>query len=65
MRAKTSGTFKLTKRNKTMMTLLPFKDAEQRNAFKNMMIDAQVAASIVIKTTKDKRGHEEALGSLG
>jgi len=38
---KTPSTFKLSKRNKTMIALLPFANKEQRNAFKRNMIQAQ------------------------
>jgi hypothetical protein len=39
-------TFKLTKRNKTLLALLPFKDQETRAAFKRMMIDAQLCGDV-------------------
>ena len=58
MRVKTNSTFKMAKTTKRMLACLPFKDQEQRTAFKHMMIDAQVAASIVPKTTKDKNLRE-------
>jgi hypothetical protein len=54
MRVKTNHTFRLSKRNKTILALSPHTDAEQRHAFKNAMIDAQVAASVVVKSVKDK-----------
>ena len=38
---KTPSTFKLSKKNKTLIALLPFQDKEQRNAFKRNMIQAQ------------------------
>ena len=38
---KIPSTFKLSKRNKTMIALLPFANKEQRNAFKRNMIQAQ------------------------
>ena len=41
-------TFKLTKRNKTLLALLPFKDQETRAAFKRMMIDAQLCGDVVV-----------------
>ena len=44
----------MSKTTKRMLALLPFKDQDQRSAFKNMMIDAQVAASIVPKIIKGK-----------
>ena len=43
-------TFKLSKRNKTLMTLLPFKDTATRNAFKRMMIDAQLCGDVVVRS---------------
>jgi hypothetical protein len=47
-------TFKFSKRNKTLMTLLPFKDAAARNAFKRMMIDAQLCSEVTVRSPKDK-----------
>jgi len=41
-------TFKLTKRNKTLLALLPFKDQETRAAFKRMMTDAQLCGDVVV-----------------
>ena len=38
---KTPSTFKLSKKNKTLIALLPFKTEEQRSAFKRNMIQAQ------------------------
>jgi hypothetical protein len=54
MRVKTNSSFRMAKTTKRMLACLPFKDQEQRTAFKHMMIDAQVAASIVPKTIKGK-----------
>jgi hypothetical protein len=51
---KPTKTFNLSKRTKTMMALMPFKDQETRNAFKRMMIDAQLCSEIVPKNSKDK-----------
>ena len=48
----------MAKTTKRLLAMLPFRDNEQRSAFKNMMIDAQVAASIVPKTVKDKNLRE-------
>ena len=42
---KTPSTFKLSKRNKTMIALLPFANREQREAMKRNMIQAQYIAS--------------------
>ena len=47
-------TFKFSKRNKTMMALLPFKDTATRNAFKRMMIDAQLCSEVIVRGPKDK-----------
>ena len=47
-------TFKFSKRNKTMMTLLPFKDTATRNAFKRMMIDAQLCSEVIVRSTKER-----------
>ena len=47
-------TFKFSKRNKTLMTLLPFKEQGTRNAFKRMMIDAQLCSGVVVKSSKDR-----------
>ena len=54
MRARTGSTFKLSKRTKTMMALMKFKSDQDRHGFKNAMIDAQVAASIVPRTAKER-----------
>jgi len=42
---KTPSTFKLSKKNKTLIALLPFANSEQRNAFKRNMIQAQHIAA--------------------
>ena len=47
-------TFKFSKRNKTLMTLLPFKDKDARNAFKRMMIDAQLCSEVIVRSTKER-----------
>ena len=47
-------TFKFSKRNKTLMTLLPFKDTATRNAFKRMMIDAQLCSEVIVRSTKER-----------
>jgi hypothetical protein len=54
MRVRTTQTFRLSKRNKTIMALGAFNNAAQRHDFKNAMIDAQVAASVVVKREKDR-----------
>ena len=47
-------TFKFSKRNKTLMTLLPFKDNATRNAFKRMMIDAQLCSEVIVRSAKER-----------
>ena len=54
MRAKTNSTFRLSKRAKTMIALMKFKNDQDRHGFKNAMIDAQVAANIVPRTAKER-----------
>ena len=45
-------TFKLTKRTKTIMALIGFKDQSLRDSFKNMMVQAQLASEV--RPAKDK-----------
>lgn len=49
---KPTKTFRLTKRTKTIMALIGFKDQDQRHAFKNMMVQAQLASEV--RPAKDK-----------
>ena len=51
---KTSATFRLNKRFKTLISAMPFKNQEQRDSFRHMMIDAQVSAGMVVRTPKDR-----------
>jgi len=55
---KTTATFRLNKRFKTLISAMPFKNQEQRDSFRHMMIDAQVAASIVVKSAKDRNNNK-------
>lgn len=41
---KADKNFRMAKTTKTLLALLPFKDQEQRNAFKRGMIDAQLSS---------------------
>jgi hypothetical protein len=50
----TGKTFKLSKTTKRMMALMGG-TVENRNQFKRMMIDAQVAAAQVVKSVKTDR----------
>jgi hypothetical protein len=36
--------YKMSKRLKTLLALLPFKSTSDRNVFKNVMIDAELAS---------------------
>jgi hypothetical protein len=49
---KPGKTFNLSKRNKTMSALFKFTDQAQRNAFKNMMIQAQLASDVKVAREK-------------
>jgi hypothetical protein len=52
---KPGKTFKLSKTTKRMIGLMKGATAEQRNQYKNMMIDAQLCSEIVVKTEKRDR----------
>ncbi len=54
MRVRTGPTFKLSKRTKTMMALMKFKNDQDRHGFKNAMIDAQVASSITPRSARER-----------
>jgi hypothetical protein len=49
---KPGKTFNLSKRNKTMSALFKFTDQAQRNAFKKMMIQAQLAGDVKVAREK-------------
>ena len=55
---KTSATFRLNKRFKTMISAMPFKSQEQRDHFRHMMIEAQVAANTIVKSAKDRNSNK-------
>lgn len=52
---KPTKTFKLTKRNKTMLALLPSADEHVRGAFKRMMIQAQLQGDVKLKAEPRKQ----------
>ena len=54
---KPTKNFKLTKRNKTMLALLPSKDEHIRGDFKRMMIQAQLQSDVKIKAEPRKTGY--------
>lgn len=47
-------TFRLTKRNKTMVALLKFRNDDSRHEFKHMMIQAQLASEVRLKAEPRK-----------
>lgn len=51
---KPTKTFKLTKRNKTIGALLGFANTETRHAFKNMMIQAQLAGEVRMPNKRER-----------
>jgi competence transcription factor ComK len=55
---KTNASFRLNKRFKTLISAMPFKNQEQRDSFRHMMIDAQVSASVVVKSAKDRNNNK-------
>ena len=52
---KPGKTFKLSKTTKRMIGLMKGATADQRNQYKNMMIDAQLCSEIVVKVEKRDR----------
>ena len=52
---KPTKTFKLSKRSKTMTALLAFKDHDTRCAFRDMMIQAQLASEVKLKAEPRKQ----------
>jgi hypothetical protein len=42
---KRTETYKMSKRLKTMLALMPFQDGEERARFKNRMINAEIYAA--------------------
>ena len=52
---KPGKTFKLSKRNKTMTALFKFVDQDQRSAFKNIMIQGQLAGDAKVAREKSDR----------
>ena len=51
---KPTKTFRLTKRNKTLLAIMSFPDAHVRGAFKRMMIQAQLQSEVKIKAEPRK-----------
>jgi hypothetical protein len=63
MYIKPGKTFCLSKRSKTMIALMKGATADQRNQFKHMMIQAELAAAIVPKSTKGDRDNKRPQGT--
>jgi hypothetical protein len=56
---KADKNFRLAKRTKTMLALMPFKSKEDRNSFKRAMIGAQLAAEAAARAPIGKRERED------
>ena len=52
---KPTKTFRLTKRNKTILGIMSFPDAHIRGDFKRMMIQAQLQSEVKIKPEPRKQ----------
>jgi len=52
---KPTKTFRLTKRNKTLLGIMSFPDAHIRGEFKRMMIQAQLQSEVKIKSESRKQ----------
>jgi hypothetical protein len=52
--AKTNSNFKLSKSTKRVLASNNFTNADQRNHYKNMMIEAELAASIPARTPRPR-----------
>ncbi len=52
---KPNKTFKLSKTTKRMVALMKGATADQRNQYKRMMIQAELAAAIVPRSNKDRK----------
>ena len=55
---KTGPNFKLSKTSKRILALGKWKNAEQRNGWKRMMIEAEYFASLAPRPTKKERTPE-------
>ena len=56
---KPGANFKLSKTAKRMIALMKGSTAEQRNQFKNMMIQAELAAAVQPRREKSRNGSVE------
>ena len=63
MYIKPGKTFSLSKRSKTMIALMKGATDDQRNQFKRMMIQAELSAAIVPKSTKGDRDNKRPQGT--
>ena len=54
---KTTATFRLNKRFKAMISAMPFKDQDQRDSFRHMMIEAQSSVKSVFKGSKERNSN--------
>ena len=51
---KTNATFRLSKQAKRFLALMPFKDQDQRDGFRHMMIESQVMGNTIVKSAKER-----------
>jgi hypothetical protein len=56
---KTNATFRLSKQAKRFLALMPFKDQDQRDGFRHMMIEAQVLGNAIVKSAKERNNKGE------
>lgn len=52
---KPTANYRMTKTTKRALALMPFKDQEQRNAWKRTMIQGELAALVQPKREKNRR----------
>jgi len=55
---KTNATFRLSKQTKRFLALMPFKDQDQRDGLRHMMIEAQVMGNTIIKSSKERNNNK-------
>ena len=54
---KTNAAFRLSKQSKRFMALMPFKDQDQRDGFRHMMIEAQILGNTIVKSAKERNNN--------
>jgi len=56
---KTNAAFRLSKQAKRFLALMPFKDQDQRDGFRHMMIESQVMGNTIVKSSKERNNRGE------